>query len=111
LAELARRAGVPGRQLLRRALAWRAGGAGGLDALLVAWDPPAGAVAEGRAGLPPGAVARRNRLTAGDRQLRLGPDGRWYPFRRAAGGWDPDGAPMAPEDLAGGGADPDTDPR
>jgi uncharacterized Zn finger protein len=102
LADLAHRAGLPGRQLLRRALAWRAGGAGGVDALLVAWDPPADTVAEGRAGLDAGAVARRNRLTSGDRQLRLGRDGRWYPFRRAAGGWDPHGAPMTPEDLGGG---------
>jgi hypothetical protein len=31
----------------------------------------------------------------GDRQLRLGHDGRWYPFLRRAGGWDPAGPPHA----------------
>jgi hypothetical protein len=97
LATLARRAGLPSRELLRRALAWRDGGPVGLDVLLGAWDPPADQLHrlhEGRALLGSSAVARRNRVTAGQRQLRLGPDGRWYPFRKTKGSWDPDGPPL-----------------
>jgi hypothetical protein len=97
LTALARRAGLPARELLRRALAWRDGGAVGLDVLLSAWDPSPEQLSrfhEGRALLGPSAVARRNRLTAGQRQLRLGRDGRWYPFRKTKGGWDPDGPPL-----------------
>jgi hypothetical protein len=96
MAPLARRAGLPSRVLLRRALAWRHGGPAGLDVLDHAWDPPAERLAPGRALLGGSVVARRNRVTAGDRQLRLGRDGRWYPFRRARGGWDPDGPALEP---------------
>ena len=44
-------------------------------------------------------ACRRNRATLGELQLRLGRDGRWYPFRRsgrgaASGVWVPDGAPI-----------------
>jgi hypothetical protein len=94
MAHLARAAGLPGRALLRQALAWRDGGPAGLEVLGPPWDPPAGRLAEGKGFLGPSALARRNRVTAGDRQLRLGRDGRWYPFRRAKGGWDPDGPPL-----------------
>lgn len=96
LAELARRAGMPGRELVRRALAFRDGGPEGLAVLYGEWDPGPAAVAPGRALLGHGAVARRNRVTSGGRQLRLGRDGRWYPFRKdRAGRWNPDGAPVA----------------
>ncbi|MCU1493055.1 MAG: hypothetical protein JWO62_819 [Acidimicrobiaceae bacterium] len=96
LTELAHRAGVPGRELLRRALAFRDGGPEGLAVLDEAWDPDPATLAAGRTRLGPGAAARRNRVTLGERQLRLGRDGRWYPFRKdRAGRWNPDGVPLA----------------
>ncbi|HET9093378.1 MAG TPA: hypothetical protein VFN50_13285, partial [Acidimicrobiales bacterium] len=102
LAGLAARAGLRPRQLLRRGLAWKAGGPAALATLEESWDPPPEAMAAGRALLGGRATARRNRLTAGERQLRLGPDGRFYPYRRASdGGFDPDG-PGVPAGPGGG---------
>jgi len=96
LSELASRAEMPARELLRRALAYRDGGAEGLALLDGSWDPGADAVAAGKALLGEGAVARRNRVTLGERQIRLGRDGLWYPYRKErSGGWSPDGAPTA----------------
>lgn len=95
LEQLAVRSGVPARKLLRRALAWSQGGADAFAVLDEQWDPGADALAEGRALLGPGATSRRNRVTLGDRQLRLGRDGRWYPYRKSGAGWDPDGEPLA----------------
>jgi hypothetical protein len=100
LAALARAAGVPPRQLLRQALAWRDGGPEGFAVLLEDWDPPRDSVVSGRALLGSDATIRRNRVTLDDRQLRLGRDGRWYPYRRAGlrgTTWDPDGSPQEPE--------------
>lgn len=95
LGVIARRAGLSPREMLRRAIAWRDGGRGGLDALLGRWNPPPSALAAGRTLLGGAASARWNRLTLGDRQLRLGRDGCWYPFRRRRdGSWDPDGRPI-----------------
>ncbi|MHB1785409.1 MAG: SWIM zinc finger family protein [Acidimicrobiales bacterium] len=95
LSELARRSGVPGRELVRRAVAFRDGGREGLAVLGEGWDPGPVAIAVGRALLGHGAVARHNRVTLGERQLRLGQDGRWYPFRKdRAGRWNPDGLPI-----------------
>ena len=92
LGALARRAGVSPRTLLRRALAWRAGGLAGLETLDQQWDPGHDATAEARNFLGGGAVARRNRVTRGDSQLRFARDGRWYPYRRSSDGtWEPDG--------------------
>lgn len=94
LAEMATTASVPGRELLRRALAWRDGGREGLRVLSDDWDPPAELLAFGRARLGAGARARRNRVSLADRQLRLGRDGRWYPYRRSGRSgatWEPDG--------------------
>lgn len=107
MSELARRSGVPGRELVRRALAFRDGGTEGLAVLGEAWDPGPAAVAVGRALLGDGAVARHNRVTLGERQLRLGHDGRWYPLRKDRGGrWSPDGVPItAPSDDSLGGLD------
>ena len=105
IAALARRAGLPPREILRRAMAWRDGGRWGLDALLRPWNPSPSALATGRMLLGEAASAWRNRLTLGDRQLRLGPDGRWYPLRRRRGGsWDPDGPPLEATDDARGGS-------
>lgn len=112
LGGLAARAGVPARQLLRRALAWQAGGVGALDALDDQWDPGPVAMAEGRQLLGSPSTTRRNRVTAGDAQIRLGRDGCWYRYRRASdGGWDPDGpgvpaAGDARRSGAAAGADP-----
>jgi uncharacterized Zn finger protein len=97
LPELARAAGTPARELLRQALAWRDGGPEGLAVLLETWDPPAAAMAGARDLLGQPATIRRNRATIEDRQLRLGRDGRWYPYRRAGragSAWDPDGLPI-----------------
>lgn len=90
---LARRVGLPGRELLRRALAWRYGGPSGLATLVNSWQPESEDLTEGRAVLGSTARGWRNRVTAGPRQLRLDPEGRWHPYRRVAGDWDPAGPP------------------
>ena len=97
--ELASSAGVSVRDLLNQALAWRDGGSEGLFVLLESWDAPSDSMTVGRALLGGQATVRRNRATLGERQLRLGRDGRWYPFRRARRGagaaeWTPDGTPI-----------------
>jgi uncharacterized Zn finger protein len=94
--ELARRAGLPGRTLLRCALAYRDGGVEGVAVLDEAWEPDSDRLAVGRSLLGSGATARHNRVTLGERQLRLGRSGRWYPFRKDRGSWSPDGAPILP---------------
>jgi hypothetical protein len=89
---LAKRAGLTARELLRMGLAWQSGGPAGLAVVDDQWDPGRDDLQDGRRQLGKGATARRNRVTLGDRQLRLGQDGRWYPYRRSADrGWDPDG--------------------
>jgi uncharacterized Zn finger protein len=108
---LADRSGVSGRELARRGLAWRHGGAAGLELLHAEWDPaadtaersgPGGAadlLKAARATLrdASGAPARvtRNRVTAGRMQLRLGRDFLWYPYLRSDGDWEPAGPPTA----------------
>jgi hypothetical protein len=82
---------------MRRGLAFRDGGEDGLAVLFELWDPEPQALAFGRALLGPGAVVRRNRVTRGERQVRLSSGGRWHPFRKdRAGRWIPDGAPIIP---------------
>ena len=98
--ELARRAGISPRELERRALAWRDGGAGGFEALVESWDPDPGQLDPGRRRLGSSAITRRNRLTRDDEQLRLGRDGSWYPYRKTRHGWDPDGPPFEEGELA-----------
>ena len=100
LNELARTTGTTPRELERRALAWRDGGAGGFAALVDSWDPKAGQLAPGRQRLGGSTITRRNRLTRGDEQLRLGRDGYWYPYRKTRNGWDPDGPPFEASELA-----------
>ena len=113
LESLAGRAGLASRELLRRGLAWQAGGRGALAVLDEQWDPGVAALSYGRSQLGKGAIARRNRVTRGDRQLRLGRDAVWYPFRRSSGGaWDPDGPGRTPADgPTGGSADGPADWR
>jgi hypothetical protein len=96
IVELGSRAGVRARDLLNQALAWQEGGSEGLNVLLEDWDAGHEAMMKGRALLGGQATVRRNRVTLADRQLRLGRDGRWYPFRRSGRGsgaaaWTPDG--------------------
>lgn len=88
--ELARRAGLGRRALFLRALAWRAGGAGALDALIERWEPAPAEMASGREILGDGARVSANRVTLGERQLRLGRDGRWYRYRKLRGAWQPE---------------------
>lgn len=100
------RTGLRPMELARLTHAWRHGRAVGL---VVAEEPVAAdsgamaaartAVAEALADMAPGDTpgapvalrAWRNRLTLGDTglQLRLGPDGRWYPYARQDGDWWP----------------------
>ena len=97
IVELASSAGVSARDLLNQALAWRDGGSEGLFVLLKDWDAPRASMMGGRVLLGGRATVRRNRATLVDRQLRLGRDGRWYPFRRSGrgtGAWTPDGVPL-----------------
>jgi uncharacterized Zn finger protein len=100
---LAARSGVSGRELARRALAWRQGGVTGLEVLRAEWDPAAedpDAVGLLRAArdvlrVKTGAAesVRGNRITAGRLQLRLGRDLRWYPYARSEEDWEPSGSP------------------
>ena len=102
LPALARRSGMAARELLWRAVAYREGGLAGLAALDEIWDPGAAVMAAGAGMLGSGAVVRRNRVTLGPRQLRLGRDGRWYPFRKGrVSDWIPDGGPVEPLPSAG----------
>ncbi|MHA6763408.1 SWIM zinc finger family protein [Streptacidiphilus sp. PAMC 29251] len=88
-------------ELARAVRAWRHGGAAGLDVLDAEWTPDPAVIARAKAAMaaawegqrPPPLRAARNRLTAvgRDAQLRLGRDGRWYPYRREQGVWWPAG--------------------
>ncbi len=103
LAAIAMAAGLPPRDALCHALAWRYGGAAGLAVLLRDWDPPRSSIVVARRLLGDATTLRRNRATLGDTQLRLGHDGRWHPYRKRRGGWTPDGDAfvVTPEEEAG----------
>jgi uncharacterized Zn finger protein len=96
LDRLAKRAGMPPRQLSRRAAAWARGGREALALLDETWSPPEGDVAEAVAALGGGTHVWQNRVSdaSDSRQLRLGRDGRWYPFRRGSV-WELSGPPAA----------------
>jgi uncharacterized Zn finger protein len=99
LPAIAGRVGLSGRELMCFALAWQAGGRESLFVLLETWDPPAAEMEQGRALIRVDALVRistwHNRVSLADRQLRLGRDGRWYPYRRAGRtSWQPDGAAL-----------------
>ncbi|HET9059781.1 MAG TPA: SWIM zinc finger family protein [Acidimicrobiales bacterium] len=98
LEELARRVGAGQRELFLWGLAWRVGGPGALAALVEPWQPPPSELRAGRELLGPGSRVSANRVTLGDRQLRLGRDGKWYSYRKARGAWQPE---RAAESLAG----------
>ncbi|MYW63530.1 SWF or SNF family helicase [Streptomyces sp. SID8379] len=79
------------------ARAWEQGGAAALAALEDEWTPDANSAARARAafdaaweeGERPELRAARGRWTVAgaDAQLRLGRDGRWWPFRKERGRW------------------------
>jgi uncharacterized Zn finger protein len=102
---LATAAGVPVRDLVHWAEAWREAGRDGLAVVRETWQPGPGPLAEAQAvvaeaGLPGTPKVWRNRLTQGELQLRYGRDARWYRFIRVGTEWRLDGPPSAsPVDL------------
>ncbi|WP_300609950.1 SWIM zinc finger family protein [Trebonia sp.] len=101
--KLTERSGVDGRELARQALAWRQGGATGLETLQVEWEPAAedpdaadllqAARAVLRTKTSGTDTVHGNRITSGHLQLRLGRDLRWYPYARSEEDWEPSGSP------------------
>jgi hypothetical protein len=81
--------------------AWEYGGVAALDVLESEWTVEAETLARARAALEsaweederPRLRASRNRWTVvgGQAQLRLGVDGRWWPYRKERGRWAPVG--------------------
>jgi uncharacterized Zn finger protein len=85
------------------AAAWRQGGTAGLEVLEETFDPGGPALARTRTELAAGweedelptSLVRDKHWTFEDRgvQLRLGRDGRWYPYRQEGAEWTPSGVP------------------
>jgi uncharacterized Zn finger protein len=105
-AKLARRSGVDPRELARRGLAWRHGGAAGLDVLGTSWEPAADTSGDAPELLKAARAVLRdatgaavsvsgNQVTATGIQLRLGRDLLWYPYALSDGRWEPAGPPQA----------------
>jgi uncharacterized Zn finger protein len=102
-ATLAARSGVRERDLARQALAWRQGGMTGLELLRAEWDPGTedldalelltAARAALRTKTGAAEAVHGNQVTAGNLQLRLGRDLRWYPYTRSDEDWEPGGSP------------------
>ncbi|MET0135127.1 MAG: SWF/SNF family helicase, partial [Kibdelosporangium sp.] len=97
-----RLAETTGRNLDRPVKAWSYGGLPGLDVLETPWRPTKAELARVHTVLSrselsdvdiPALEQDRNRWTAGELQLRLGKDGRWYPYRLTEGEWWPAGPP------------------
>jgi hypothetical protein len=107
-AELAGRAGVTEKRLLRAARAWRYGGPAGLAILDDRWQPPEGALEEARDAFVRAGLAVRPRMVgnavqAGMLQLRLGRGGEWYRLEHRGGSWDLVAPPQyEPAALLGG---------
>ncbi|MCX3062602.1 SWF or SNF family helicase [Streptomyces beihaiensis] len=101
LARLAEGSGRSVRELALAVRAWRYGGADALAALEEEHVPDPEAAARARAALDaawdrderPVFTSARNRWTVfgAPAQLRLGPDGRWWPYREEEGLWTPAG--------------------
>ena len=92
LDQVAARAGMPPRELARRAAAWRLGGADAVAVLDEEWAADPEALDEARAacaGLGPVRV-RANRVSpvGAGLQLRLGRAGWWYRFERVGRTWE-----------------------
>lgn len=101
---LARLAAATGpAELERAARAWEYAGAAGLEALEEEWTPDAATLAragealspDGAGGPLPPLHRESNRWTSPGLglQLRLGRDGRWYPYHLTGGTWWPAGPP------------------
>lgn len=101
LERLAHGSGRDRQELALAVRAWRHGGAVALAVLEDEWAVEAEALARARAALEsawdederPRLRAARNRWTAvgAPAQLRLGHDGRWWPYRKERGRWTPVG--------------------
>ncbi|KRD02296.1 hypothetical protein [Streptomyces sp. Root264] len=88
-------------QLASAVRAWRLGGQAALSVLEEEWAVDGNVLARARAALEaawedderPALRARANRWTVVDEacQLRLGRDGRWWPYRKEGGRWMPAG--------------------
>jgi uncharacterized Zn finger protein len=91
---LARSSGVASHHLVELALAWRLGGAEGIDILTEEWEPDPETIADGRDALMAVVLrnvrvrVRANRITAGPVQLRVAPNGNWYRFEKANNRWE-----------------------
>ncbi|MGW1540703.1 SWIM zinc finger family protein [Streptomyces sp. NPDC002309] len=106
---IARGSGRSPGELSAAVLAWQYGGVAGLSVLEEEWAVEGESLARARAALNtawddderPALRARGNRwtLVGSPRQLRLGRDGRWWPYRNQAGRWMP---------VGGGDRDPAT---
>ncbi|MFE1955783.1 SWIM zinc finger family protein [Streptomyces sp. NPDC059524] len=96
------RASGRGERLPAAAAAWRQGAAAGLEVLEETFAPGAPVLARTRTELAegweedelPAPLVQDNHWTFEERgvQLRLGRDGRWYPYRREGAEWLPSGA-------------------
>ncbi|WP_353941066.1 SWF or SNF family helicase [Streptomyces sp. HUAS MG91] len=106
---LARATGRDREGLALAARAWEYGGVAALTVLEDAWTPDAKSAARARAALDaaweederPALKGSRGRWTVSDGagQLRLGRDGRWWPYRKERGRWAPAG-PAASDPAA-----------
>jgi uncharacterized Zn finger protein len=88
---LARRAGVAPRRLARYALAWRAGGAEGVDVLTSSWQPEREVLEDALDALRAAGMRPRvagNRVTVGRIQLRVAPSGLWYRCDKRGNEWE-----------------------
>lgn len=105
LPALAPLAGCPPQELEGRGFAWLYGGPEGVAVVAEQWKPDAARcreVDERFAEALGGANRRQNRWTFTDRgfQLRLGRDGRWYPFAKDGSRWRPATPPRSDLDDA-----------
>nr|WSX49780.1 hypothetical protein OG409_13005 [Streptomyces sp. NBC_00974] len=103
----------PSAEFARLVRAWRHGGDTGVTTAREPLTPEPALMVAARGALdralaemdgtaaPPRLRSWRNRLTLDDAglQLRLGPDGHWYPYAREDGEWWPC-APSAPDPVA-----------
>ncbi|MFF4793207.1 SWF or SNF family helicase [Streptomyces sp. NPDC001276] len=103
LDRLAEGSGRSREELARAVLAFRLGGVAGLSVLEEEWAPTGDGHARACVAVEsawegderPPLRAENNRWTVDgeDRQLRLGRDGRWWPYRKRRGHWVPAGSP------------------
>ncbi|WP_086731278.1 SWF or SNF family helicase [Streptomyces carpinensis] len=101
LDRLARGSGRSGEQLVHAVRAWRAGGVAALSVLEEEWTLGPEAHARARAALesawegderpPLRAAGNRWTVVGTGQQLRVGRDGRWWPYRMEDGHWVPAG--------------------